>query len=221
MVPGQHSDGPLNTFQAPAGHHPWRHTNPENAPKGNAYFRRTYCLKELRWAIEYKVPIILAADQKDMANDMLGAFYNQAPADLKFLFSEQVVKMDRCNPHMWNGSMNNVVEKMEKFRDQGMSAELREAYDQSTILLRELMLHPESSTDTKQGSTKPVGKVPKLPKMLSNDVHANQLDRVVTMLVDCNQETTHMGFVGIKAMGGQGMGGLMPGVKKMRGRGGR
>ena len=50
-------------------------------------------------------------------------------------FSEQVVKLDRCNPHMWTASMNNVVRKMEKFRDEEMSAIWDAADDLSGISL--------------------------------------------------------------------------------------
>ena len=60
-------------------------------------------------------------------------------------------------------------------------------------------------TKTTQQSNKPLGKVPALPKLLSEDVHVEHLKQVVQLLLDDEDKSSnHLGFVGIKAMGGQG-----------------
>jgi hypothetical protein len=50
---------------------------------------------------------------------------------------------------------------------------------------------------------KPLGNVPRTPRSLSADVHADKLEQVVTMLLSGAADSI-VGFVGIKAMGGQG-----------------
>jgi tetratricopeptide (TPR) repeat protein len=63
-----------------------------------------------------------------------------------------------------------------------------------------------SETKTTQ-QTEPLGIIPltALPKLLSIDVHVEHLNQVVQLLLnDEDGSSNHLGFVGIKAMGGQG-----------------
>jgi len=64
----------------------------------------------------------------------------------------------------------------------------------------------EGETKTTQ-QTEPLGIIPSsaLPKLLSKDVHVEHLNQVVQLLLnDEDGSSNHLGFVGIKAMGGQG-----------------
>ena len=163
-------------------------SNPTNSPEGNAYFRRKYCLLELRWAVESRVPIILAMDQKDMANDKIGEMYAQAPDDLKFLFNEQVCKLDGSNPSFWEASVDVIENKMKTFVN-GLPEDLLEEYEKSNamrlavVAAEERQGETKSQTQAKPLEAKPLGKVPKLPKLLSADVHSEKLEQVVKMLV--------------------------------------
>ena len=60
--------------------------------------------------------------------------------------------------------------------------------------------HHTSATSVQN---KPLGNVPRKPRYLSDDVHADKLEQVVTMLLSGAADSI-VGFVGIKAMGGQG-----------------
>ena len=103
-------------------------------PTSNAYFNRAYCLKELRWAIEYQVPIILAMDNKD--DKKFVEFSEQVPSDLEFLLATQVRKLDRSNPYLWNGSVQSVIEPMRTLRKDGLSDQMKREYKKSRTVLK-------------------------------------------------------------------------------------
>ena len=56
---------------------------PDDHPGTNAYFRREFCLKELRWAKEYNRPVQPVIRAEDKSN--IGVLMADAPADLKYL----------------------------------------------------------------------------------------------------------------------------------------
>ena len=77
------------------------HSRPNPAegdrPEDNAYFRREYCMKELRWAREARVPVmplILADDGAATKQELL----ELAPEDMKDLASVDFVSFDRSRP---------------------------------------------------------------------------------------------------------------------------
>lgn len=73
----------------------------------NAYFKRSYCCNELRWAREAGVPIqpvILADDKK-----RIGEFIEQAPEDLKYLAGVDFIHLDRSRPAYWQVGVDEVI----------------------------------------------------------------------------------------------------------------
>ena len=70
---------------------------PDDDPAGNAYFRRPYCLKELRWAAEAAKPIQPIVRAEDKQN--IGTFLEDAPDDLQFLGGIGEPLRARVQPH--------------------------------------------------------------------------------------------------------------------------
>ena len=73
-----------------------------------AYFKRDFCLKELRWAVEAGIfvqPVIDIDDKK-----RIGEFMHQAPEDLKFLGGIDFLELYRVSIDIWNTCVNGVVE---------------------------------------------------------------------------------------------------------------
>ncbi len=68
-------------------------------PEGNEYFKRAYCVNELRWAREAGVPIqpVVVAEDKSR----IGEFLVQAPEDLKDLGAVDFIHLDRSRPAYW------------------------------------------------------------------------------------------------------------------------
>ena len=84
-----------------------RHGDPED----NAYFRRSYCLDELRWAREAGVPIQPVVWAQDKAR--IGEFVWQAPGDLQHLMSVDIIHLDRSRAAYWKVSVSEVLSGME------------------------------------------------------------------------------------------------------------
>lgn len=61
--------------------------------ENNSYFRRDFCLKELRWAKAFDVHIQPVMDIDDKKN--VGEFLGQAPEDLKFLGGTDWIDLNR------------------------------------------------------------------------------------------------------------------------------
>ena len=78
----------------------------------NAFFNRSYCLKELRWARSVGAciqPVVGADDKK-----RIGEFIGSAPDDLKDLGSVDWVHLDRGAVQYWDTGMNILVERLEE-----------------------------------------------------------------------------------------------------------
>ena len=63
------------------------------APEDNAYFRRAFCLKELRWAVEACVhiqPVVVAEDKGKISE-----FFEMIPVDLQHLSGVNWEHVDR------------------------------------------------------------------------------------------------------------------------------
>ena len=71
--------------------------NPDfkDKPEDNAYFKRKYCLQELRWAREANKPIVCLVRAED--RDNIDLFFEDAPDDLKYLRGH-VILYDRNDP---------------------------------------------------------------------------------------------------------------------------
>ena len=79
----------------------------EGDPEDNAYFRRTLCLKELRWAREAGVPIQPVVAREDKAS--IGQFIGQLPEDLSDLSGVDFKTLDNVGPAYWKTSIDEVV----------------------------------------------------------------------------------------------------------------
>eukprot|EP00854_Cymbomonas_tetramitiformis_P011434 gene11434-13514_t len=83
-----------------------------NGVKGNSYFERAYCLKELRWAIDANIciqPVVRAEDKK-----RIGEFVAAAPDDLKVIGSINIIHLDCTDASYWDLGVSNIVEQCRK-----------------------------------------------------------------------------------------------------------
>lgn len=81
-------------------------------PTENAYFKRSLCVQELRWAREANVPIqpvVLAADKTNIM-----AFRELCPDDLKDLWSTDFIHLDRSDLDYWETGMRKLVQVSKK-----------------------------------------------------------------------------------------------------------
>ena len=79
-----------------------------NDPVENAYFKRAYCVSELRWARQAGVPIQPIIDAADKGN--IGKFLGYAPDDLKDLGQlVDFVHLDQSRPAYWKAGIEEVL----------------------------------------------------------------------------------------------------------------
>ena len=81
--------------------------SPDDPPEANAYFRREYCLAELRWAKEAGVriqPVIRAADK-----GRIGELMALAPDDLKFIGGIDFITLDRSDKDYWSVGVEKIL----------------------------------------------------------------------------------------------------------------
>ena len=79
---------------------------PDDDPATNAYFRRPYCLKELRWAVDAGKriqPIIRAEDKSN-----IGTLLADAPGDLKFLGGIDFIDLERNDREYWDVGVRKI-----------------------------------------------------------------------------------------------------------------
>eukprot|EP01047_Picozoa_sp_COSAG01_P050774 COSAG01_NODE_5168_length_4438_cov_4.333026_1_plen_1066_part_00 len=77
-------------------------------PEDNAYFKRAYCVQELRWAREACVPIqpVILADDKKRIGDLLAL----APEDLQDLGRKaDFIHLDRSRPSYWQAGVDDIL----------------------------------------------------------------------------------------------------------------
>ena len=88
--------------------------NPEDGeqPEDNAYFKRDYCVNELRWAREAGIPIqpVVLPDDKSRIGQLLGL----APADLKDLGKVDFIHLDRSRTSYWNAGIDDVLDSVDR-----------------------------------------------------------------------------------------------------------
>ena len=79
-------------------------------PVDNAYFKRTYCVNELRWAVEARVPIqpVILADDKKRVGDLLAL----APSDLQGIGDVDFIHLDRSRPRFWEAGIDELLENI-------------------------------------------------------------------------------------------------------------
>jgi hypothetical protein len=80
----------------------------DEQPEDNAFFRRNFCVGELRRAKDAGVPIqpVLRADDKTRIGEFLGL----APADLQYLGSTaDFIHMDDSRPAFWEAGISEIL----------------------------------------------------------------------------------------------------------------
>ena len=84
----------------------------EGDPASNAYFKRDFCVNELRWAREAGVPIQPVIRRED--KERVGEFLGEAPEDLQDLGGVDFLSLDRINAAMWKTCIDEVVNNVER-----------------------------------------------------------------------------------------------------------
>jgi hypothetical protein len=80
-------------------------------PEDNAYFKREYCINELRWAREAGVPIQPVVSREDKKR--IGEFVAQLPGDLKHLGKVDFKALDRISPAIWATSIDEMLKSID------------------------------------------------------------------------------------------------------------
>ena len=76
----------------------------------NAYLKRPFCLKELRWAFEKGTHVQPIVHQKD--KERIGMFIKMAPADLKRIGSIDFVDLNPSDKQYWNVGLGKIFDKL-------------------------------------------------------------------------------------------------------------
>ena len=80
----------------------------EGDPEDTAYFKRDYCMDELRWARQASVPIQPVIRRED--KDNIGIFLGQAPEDLRqYLQGRDFKALDRISNRIWLTCIDEVL----------------------------------------------------------------------------------------------------------------
>ena len=75
----------------------------------NAYLKRPFCLKELRWAFEKGTHVQPVVHQKD--KERIGKFIEMAPADLKRIGSIDFVDLNPSDKEYWDVGLKKIFDK--------------------------------------------------------------------------------------------------------------
>ena len=86
----------------------------EGDPEDNAYFKREYCVDELRWARQAGVPIqpVIRREDKERIGEL--QFLGQPPEDLKDLGNVEFLSLGRISPAIWQTCIDQVVKNVDK-----------------------------------------------------------------------------------------------------------
>ena len=84
----------------------------EGPTKEKNYFKRGFCLKELRWALESNVKIQPVVRVEDKS--AIGKFLDGAPADLKGLGKINFIDLHRGNKESFEVGVKMLVESLAK-----------------------------------------------------------------------------------------------------------
>jgi hypothetical protein len=91
-------------------------TGEEHGDVSSAYFRREYCISELRWARQAGVPIQPVVAAKDKTR--IGEFLSQAPSDLQDLGSVDFIHLDGSRPRYWKAGIEEVMRNIRDIGEQ-------------------------------------------------------------------------------------------------------
>ncbi|XRB16746.1 hypothetical protein RI054_13g65900 [Pseudoscourfieldia marina] len=121
----------------------------------NAFFRRDFCLQELRWAKSAGVAIqpILRVDDKKR----VGEFIGDAPDDLKDIGKVDWVDLNRGDNEYWDVGVNKLVKRLEEARKRVRQPAAQEAVGKNSMhaeavaLLKEMHLDKYADALFKEG----------------------------------------------------------------------
>ena len=77
-----------------------------------AYANREYCMKELRWALQYGTFIQPVVANRD--KERIGFFIRQLPKELKKLGDIDFIHLDKSRPKRWEVSVEEVMELIDE-----------------------------------------------------------------------------------------------------------
>ena len=100
--------------------------NPDAAnddPEVNAYFKREYCVKELRWALEAGVPIQPVIRAEDKAS--IGDFLDLAPEDLRHLGKTDWIDLNRNDRDYWEVGVKKMFRGIDKLQKRASTPSAR------------------------------------------------------------------------------------------------
>ena len=80
---------------------------PNDSRESNAYFKREYCVSELRWAREAGIPIQPVIQASDKSN--IGSLLQLAPADLSNLGETEFITLDRSDRELLEVGTRKVI----------------------------------------------------------------------------------------------------------------
>ena len=120
----------------------------KGGPEQNAYFNRWMCIQELRWAVQYNVPIQPVVRVEDKKK--IGDFIQMAPDDLKFLGGIDWKHLDRGNKRFFDLGIDMVIEGVDELVEKMKEPAMIQLYEES----RQTRKRMELATATSSGETK-------------------------------------------------------------------
>jgi hypothetical protein len=84
----------------------------EGDPEDDAYFKRPFCMSELRWARAVGVPVQPVIIRED--KDRIGEFLGQVPVDLADLGSVDFKALDRISPAVWDTCVDDMIKSIDR-----------------------------------------------------------------------------------------------------------
>jgi hypothetical protein len=113
---------------------------PNDKPELNGFFKREYCLKELRWAIEKNIFIQPVVRTKD--REQIGELMSFAPNDLIELQKIEFVSLDRSDVTYWDAGVKKICDKLKE----ETSPDLLDLYAKSRDIFKEEQLSKTSNS---------------------------------------------------------------------------
>ena len=83
-------------------------TGPVPGEPGTAYMEREFCLKELRWALQFGTPIqpVVSVDDKRQ----IGDFIQSAPEDLRMIGNIDFIDLNRSHLDYWELGVKLIIQ---------------------------------------------------------------------------------------------------------------
>jgi serine/threonine protein kinase len=162
----------------------------KGGPEQNAYFNRWMCIQELRWAIQYNVPIQPVVRVEDKKK--IGDFIKTAPDDLKFLIDIDWIDLNRNDKRYFDLGIDMVIEGVDELVKRMIEPAMMQMYAESRRIRQEL----ENASVTSSGETK-TNAIDSYDLFLShkqNDINPDFKVRIKDLARTLNEHFTGRGF---------------------------